>query len=272
MMKALWGSVLLFAAGALCGAETLIDAGKPADFNPKPAQIAADDEGNLIVVSNKEFISKKSIRVDGKKKYRVSFEYKNAEGNSAPAVVQVVAVPYTVTAKKPRRLWSGALNHIAKSETELVSAVEKGADEATFKGTEVWKSALRKKRPYTIAFGAKEGNKDLPNFSYYNVKSMRVDEDGNVVVKFQPKAKLKRAFPAGTRVRLHVHSTMRGVGRTVKAGNDWKTCSFDIQGICKDFSTKKWWRATRTARLLIFGNQTNKANKVLIRNLKLEAL
>lgn len=263
MKRFLCGSAFLAAAGLLCASETLIEIGRPDDFGSRPA-IAADADGNLIPESGKTYISKKSFPVDGEKKYVVSFEYRNGENNAAPASAAVVAVPYDAGG---RRIHGGYASYIRGSESGLVNAIKVGDSEAVISGNKAWSAAMKRKRSYAVAFNASKDLKDIPNFNLLNVKSQEVDADGNIVVKFTSKS--KRAYAAGTMVRLHNHG-WNGVGVVVKGGREWQKRSFPIQGFSDIAVGSKWWKGTKTARLAIYGDRNNGANEIQIRNLKLE--
>ena len=262
-MKALWCGAILMAAGVLCGGEVLIDAGTAEDFIAKP-ELETDDDGNFIPAPRQTYITRDGVTIDYKKKYRISFEYKAGDGNSGPATAAVVAIPYNV---KKRRIHGGNIAHVNGTEAEMIGELAKGGDEITIKPNKAWQAAMKRKRSYAVAFGARKDCKDLPNFNLLNIKTMRIDDEGNLVIKFTTKS--KRAWKEGTVVRLHQHG-MNGVGKTAKGTGEWQKMSFDIQGGSNQAVSNKWWRGTKTVKLGIYGDSKNGSNTILIRKLKLE--
>ena len=263
IMKALWCGAILMAAGMLWGGEVLIDAGTVDDFAANP-ELATDDDGSFIPAPRQTYITRDGIKIDYKKKYRLSFEYKNGSGNTGSATAAVVAIPYNA---KGRRIHGGNIAHVNGTEAAMIGELAKGGDEITIKPTKAWLAAMKRKRSYAVAFGARKDCKDLPNFNLLNIKSMRLDDEGNLIIKFTTKS--KRAWPAGTMIRLHQHG-MNGVGKTAKGTDEWQTMSFEIQGGSNQAASNKWWRGTKTVKLGIYGDSRNGANKILIRKLKLE--
>ena len=205
-MKAVCLSLVMLAAVGLCGGEVLIDAGKAEAFSAIPA-LKTDDEGNLIPAVGKTYITTQSIAVDGKKQYRISFEYKGGADNSGTAKAAVVAIPYDA---KGRRIQGGNVDHIVGSETTLAEDVPAGSDELILNANPAWSAAIGRKAIYAVGFGARKDYKDLPNFMVMGIKSQRVDENGRIVVKLSRKT--RSDCKAGLAVRLHRYG-WNGVGK-----------------------------------------------------------
>ena len=264
-MKALCWSLVMLAAAGLCGGEVLIDAGKADAFSAAPA-LKSDEEGNLIPAAGKTYITTQGITVDGKKQYRISFEYKGGADNTGVAKAAVVAIPYNA---KGRRIQGGNIDHIVGSETTLAEEVAAGSDELILNANPAWNAAIKRKAIYAVGFGARKDYKDLPNFMVMTIKSQRIDDDGRIVVKLYNK--IKSNCKAGLMVRLHRYG-WNGIGKVAKSSGEWQKMSFTITGWSNRAVADKWWRGSKTAKLAIYGDRQNGDNVILIRNLQLEEL
>ncbi len=264
-MKALCWSLVMLAAAGLCGGEVLIDAGKADAFSAAPA-LKSDEEGNLIPAAGKTYITTQGITVDGKKQYRISFEYKGGADNTGVAKAAVVAIPYNA---KGRRIQGGNIDHIVGSETTLAEEAAAGSDELILNANPAWNAAIKRKAIYAVGFGARKDYKDLPNFMVMTIKSQRIDDDGRIVVKLYNK--IKSNCKAGLMVRLHRYG-WNGIGKVAKSSGEWQKMSFTITGWSNRAVADKWWRGSKTAKLAIYGDRQNGDNVILIRNLQLEEL
>lgn len=263
-MKKIWfGGALLLAVGALYGGEVLIEASDPGDFGTNPV-MTADADGNLIPGSGKTYITAKSVPVDFDKKYVISFECKGGDDNTETAVAAVVAIPCDA---KGRRIHGGFVDRLPGTETTLAKEIKVGDTEAVISANKAWSAAMKRKSSYAVAFNVKKDFSDLPNRELLNVKSQKIDEDGNIVVKFTTKS--KRKYEAGTAVRLQRHG-WNGVGKVAKSGKEWQKITFTIQGTSDRALGTKWWPGTKSAKLGIYGDRRNGANEILIRNFKME--
>lgn len=255
----------MLAAVGLCGGEVLIDASKADAFSAVPA-LKSDEEGNLIPAAGKTHITTQGITVDGKKQYRISFEYKGGADNTGVAKAAVVAIPYNA---KGRRIQGGNIDHIVGSETTLAEDVPAGSDELILNANPAWSAAMKRKAVYAVGFGARKDYKDLPNFMVMGIKSQRIDDDGRIVVKLYNKT--KSDCKAGLAVRLHRYG-WNGIGKVAKSSGEWQKMSFTIKGWSNRAVADKWWRGSKTAKLAIYGDRQNGDNVILIRNLRLEEL
>jgi hypothetical protein len=178
-------------------------------------------DGKLCaVVDNKTYItSKKFTPVKAGKKYVLSGTFKSL--GKAPSKVYYGFICYD---KKKRQISSSQSNIIFGTATTLVKACKKGDKVLVFKANKKWK-----KGNYAIAFNAKDDFSDLPNRAIVYKITKVIPKGANMEVQLP--APLKKAYPAGTKVRKHTSAYGYYLYSTIcskKMPNSWKSYSASV--------------------------------------------
>ena len=147
-----------------------------------------------VVDNNKTITSKKLTPVKAGKKYILSGSFKSL--GKAKSKVYYGFICYD---KKKRQINSMHSNVIKGTATSLAKACKKGDKVLVVKANKKWK-----KGNYAIAFNAKDNFSDLPNREVVYKISKVVPKGADIEVQL-PKP-LRKAYPAGTKVRLHNNS------------------------------------------------------------------
>jgi len=175
-------------------------------------------DGKLCaVVDNRTYISsKKFTPVKAGKKYVLSGTFKSL--GKAPSKVYYGFICYD---KKKRKISTLHSNVILGTATTLAKACKKGDKILVIKANKKWK-----KGRYAIAFNAKDDFSDLPNREIVYKITKVIPKGANMEVLLP--APLKKAYPAGTKVRKHTSSYGSYLYTTIcakKMPNSWKSYS-----------------------------------------------
>ena len=147
------------------------------------------------VIDNKKHVtSKKFTPVKAGKKYILSGSFKSL--GKAPSKVYYGFICYD---KKKRQINSMHSNVIKGTATSLAKACKKGDKVLVVKANKKWKRGN-----YAVAFNVKDDFSDLPNREVVYKISKVVPKGADIEVQL-PKP-LRKAYPAGTKVRLHNNS------------------------------------------------------------------
>jgi len=144
-----------------------------------------------VVDNRKTILSEKLTPVKAGKKYLLSGSFKSL--GKAPSKVYYGFVCYD---KKKRQISTLNSNLVLGSATTLAKACKKGDKTLVIKANKKWKAGN-----YAIAFNAKDDFSDLPNREIVYKITKVVPKDGNMELQFA--AAVKKAYPAGTKVRMH---------------------------------------------------------------------
>ncbi len=136
------------------------------------------------------------------------------------------------------------------TETTLAADAVKDAKELSVVKNAEW----LKPKDSAVAFNVEDKYQDLPNFDLARVDKI-VDEGGQYKVTL--KTPLKKAYPAGTRIRLH---SPWGAPFYWVASDwmpaEWKQFSTSMKGEAQSGTPKdKFWKGTKYVRVFVwFGN------------------
>jgi hypothetical protein len=188
-------SALFMSSGLIAGEEVLFKWGADAQTLKKEwnGKIKYEDiDGKLCgVVDNKNTITtKKFIPVKAGKKYTLSGSFKSLGNETSRGYYGFITYD-----KKKRHIATINANTIPGSATTLARDCKKGDKTVLVKANKKWKINN------AVAFNAKDDFSDLPNYEIaYKILKI-VPENGNM--KLQLSATVKKAYPAGTKVRAH---------------------------------------------------------------------
>lgn len=194
-MKKLLFPVCVVALFSLGAAEVCMELNKPADWkNPKIVKAGSD----CLTVPSVQQISAKTFAVNKGKTYTISGEFRSTDASKTGARLLIGFSPLTADGK----VISATSVMMANTQLgELAEAAAPGAKQIKVKNVSAWKinSAI-----FQVAFNAKADFSDLPNFDLSPKLihgALAVDANGVATLKF--KTPLTKAYPAGTRIRLH---------------------------------------------------------------------
>jgi hypothetical protein len=168
------------------------------------------------VVDNKTYItSKKFFPIQAGKKYTLSGTFKSLGDKTSQVYYGFITYD-----KKKRQINPYNSNIISGSATVLAQACKKGDKTLVIKANKKW-------RPnYAVAFNVKDDFSDLPNYEVIYKVAKVVPKGDNM--ELQLSAAVKKAYPAGTKVREHttaygsyLYTTVTGA----KIPKTWKTYS-----------------------------------------------
>jgi hypothetical protein len=223
--------------------------------------VKAIENGEVEITGKATLISKKSFKIDPEKIYRISAEFKTAEGTPGMSYLG-----FLVRDEKGRQISAYVVNAVPNTQTEVLEAVAVTDTQIKIKDGSKWKFQPH----HRIVLNAADDYSDLPNNAMINVAIKEVKQDGDVYVVTLEKA-VGKAIDAGTKIRLHAGGGYLYTGSARKAGNDWMTLSGTIGGIAKfGWDPRSWPKSTATAEILILANWPNSEAKTLVRNIKVE--
>jgi len=153
-----------------------------------------DGKLTAVVDNRRNIISKKFTPVKAGQKYILSGSFKSL--GKSPSKIYYGFICYD---KKKQQISTFHSNVITNSATVLAKACKKGDKTLVIKANKKWK-----KGRYAVAFNAKDNFSDLPNreIVYRVVKVIPKGAD----MELQFSAPVKKAYPAGTKVRMHSSS------------------------------------------------------------------
>ena len=197
MKKTLLLAGLVLAAGSLYAVDTLIkedaENGK-ADFHGK-VEISDDAKNGkkaFLVKNHRAITSKKKFKIDPDKYYVVSVWVK-AVGEK-PSFAYLGIKPLD---DKGRYISSQHVSAHPGTITELAAPCKAGDTVIKIKDGSKWKAH----KHYVAAFNVEADKSDLPNRNVSDgIKSVEKKDDYYEVTLLKP---LKKAYPAGTKVREH---------------------------------------------------------------------
>lgn len=221
-------SMALLALGA--GAQTL-EFNTPEDWNWNKG---AFKDGVLTYQDQWRIVSPKMTKIDPTAQYKLNIEFK---GPAVPSKPLTLLAGFAVYDADKREIQPYEVVYVKGTETELAAPVAIGDTVLKLKNNPKWR-----KGAFFIAFNVKEDLKDLPNKEVMdgNVKETTA-KDGSIEMVL--KAPLKKAYPAGTRVRQHIYSSPLFVIYDPVTG-EWKKKDGSVSGISDGKNPNhngKWW-------------------------------
>jgi hypothetical protein len=250
-MKALFSiAVSALMAGGLFAAEALKPAAV-ADFKGWVKNIKPIENGVRLsgTYSSMRIETIKTIKVDTKKKYRISCEYRIAPG--AKSAARFYFAPVCI-GKDGKVLAATPQNAYPGTQTVLAAAAKKGDKVVKIKDGAKWVEQWG-----NIAFNAKADLSDLPNFDY--VPFSAVKKNGSVW-EVTLKSPLTKDYPAGTAVREQRDgASYRYMIAYQLPKAEWTKCSRVLTGEKPEAARgyeSAWRLGTVASGMIIFTNGT----------------
>ena len=153
-----------------------------------------DGKACAVVDNNKTILSKKWTPVQAGKQYNLSGSFKSLGKSQSKVYYGFICYD-----KKRRQIGTLHSNIISGSGTTLAKACKKGDKLLVLKANKKWK-----KGNYAVAFNAKDDFSDLPNREVAYKITKVTQKGGNI--ELQLHKPLKKAYAAGTKVRMHTAS------------------------------------------------------------------
>ncbi|MBR2373922.1 MAG: hypothetical protein IKA87_06795 [Lentisphaeria bacterium] len=231
------------------------------DLAGSVSDVKAIKGGFRINTQNRNFKlgSKKMIKIDPTKKYRVTCEMRQTPGKKSDGKLYFFIDSIDGA---NRSIVCDTVFAIPGSETVLAIHAKKGDKVIRVKDASKWKNKWSR-----VAFNAKADFADLPNFDLAVVTGIR--QHGSVW-ELTLKEPLKNDYATGTALRNHsAGATYRYLWGAVKPGEQWTKLDTVIQGVCREYEAgylKKWRPGVVNGRICFFINGSG--IDVEIRNLK----
>ena len=182
-----------------------------------------------------QFFSKDVFEINPDEQYAVRVKLR---GISPKARIWVVSKNYS---ESGRDFGPTAVDADFAARGHLDAYAHDGATTLKINGAEKWQAA---KRRSVLAFDVREDDSDLPNVSYYPVKSIAAD--GTVELR-KP---LRRGYSAGTAVRRHFENGPYDTLISAVLTPDFKVFRRNITGVsAKGREFTKWLRCTKKVRI-----------------------
>lgn len=256
---------MLLAAAFLCGAVFAGEVYKAEFSDLAPAKAVTLEDGAFRVQSKRVYVtSKKAFAVDPAKKYTVSGEFRFL--GTAPKYFYMGFAPLTA---KNRPIAPECFHAVPGTETTLAAPAAVGDRSIKVAGAEKWDS----KRSYcAVVFNVKDDFADFPNYTYAGTKKGSIKKEGDVW-EIELTAPLKKAYPAGTRVRQHLFggTFIYPVMKSGKFGSGWEKFSGTVTGMTKSTrSDKAFWPCTAKARVIVLTSGGADDSVLEFRNLTVE--
>ena len=261
-------STFFMASGLIAGEESLVKWSEDAEGMAKElsGKIKYEQlDGKLagVVDNKKNIVTTRLIPVEAGKKYILSGTFKSL--GEAPSKVFFGFICYD---KNKRQIHPLHSNIILDSVTSLASASKKGDKTLVLKANDKWK-----KGGYAVAFNVKDDFSDLPNreIVYKIIKVVPKGAD----MELQLSAPVKKAYPAGTKVRMHTGSCGRYLYTVIcgsKIPKEWKVYEGNVTLAEPGQIGWKYFRpGTAFVRILIMPNyQKKKDEKIAFKDLSLK--
>ncbi len=232
------------ACAGMVSAGDIFELKSPADLNI-PSRVKQNGEVFTMKGKSSGVSTKKSFDVDPAKTYKLSGDVRLAAGKAPNVYISLI--PKTATGRD-----IGAINVMVMKGTETELAAEAKAGDKVLKLKDGTKWTVKNKYPY-VAFDVKDAYADLPNFSVLPavVDSVKKTDAGWEITLQKP---LKRAYPAGTKVRQHTAggAYIYPLG-VFKPTAEWKERSGKLSGMYAEGNGgKKFWAGTKKVSVYFF--------------------
>ncbi|MDD5727285.1 MAG: hypothetical protein PHV59_01860 [Victivallales bacterium] len=189
------------------------------------AGLKNQSDGSLLMDKPNYYYSQDRLTVEPSKKYRLSGEFKLV--GSEPIKVIFSASPFT---EDDYRIAGLAVWVVPGTETELAADAKKGDSFIQVKDTSSWKVNPQLKSICLAVFYAdKSGQQsDLPNFETSPLISKFEPQKG--ITKVELKSPLRKSYPKGTGIRLHMERCFFGITLPFfKPSGQWEKHELVIQ-------------------------------------------
>ena len=256
----------VFLAGALlCGAVFAGEVYKADIKNLQPAGGIKEKDGSFSVQSKRAWVNGKGFfAVDPAKKYTVSGEFRFL--GTPP---RSFSLGLALLTAKNQPIPPASIHAVPGTETTLAAPAAVGDKSIKVAAAEKWDN----RTPVSAAvFNIKDGYADFPNYTYVATKKGSIKKAGDVW-EIELGEPLKKAYPAGTRIRQHLFGGTF-LYTTVKLRNfssDWQAFSGSVTGMTENArSDKQFWPRTAKARVIILTSGGADDSVLEFRNLKVE--
>jgi len=253
-IKGLFSAIILSVGMGLAAQDNVLNPQSPEDWMLDGNYVQSlnkttPEDGNALILKGKGIIySKEMINIEPAKKYRLSGFFKAASwAKNSGFYLGVQPYMENCLPLEPRNV-----NIVKGTETELAAACEAGDKVIKIKNGTAWKVS-----PYAyIAFNADTSGKytDLPNLEVTPQGGIDKVEKHDDLYEVTLKTPCDKAFPAGTKVRVHFDGPtfMYAAANYVTPGTEWKEFKGVISGeLGLGIQTNSWWKGTRKAKIII---------------------
>jgi len=256
----------VFLAGAfLCEAVFAGEVYKADIKDLQPAGAIKEKDGAFSVQSKRIWVNGKSIfAVDPAKKYTVSGEFRFL--GTAP---RSFSLGLALLTAKNQPIPPVTIHAVPGTETALAAPAAVGDKSVKVAAAEKWNS----KTPVgAVVFDIRDGYADFPNYAYVGMKKDSIKKEGDVweIGLGEP---LKKAYPAGTRVRQHLFggTFLYTTSKYRNFSSDWQKFSGTVTGMTENTrSDRKFWPRTAKARVIILTSGGKDDSVLEFRDLKVE--
>ena len=203
------------------------------------------------------------IKIDPAAQYIFEFEFKGPEKPSKPLKITASVTSYD---KNKKIIQPYHVLNVAGSEAKLSREAKIGDHELWLKDADAGKWSAR---PWaSIAFNAKENYADLPNRDIVNRNIRKIETSGNEL-KISLKTPMKKAYPAGTRVRQHIWSS-DVIVFTAPVNSNWTKKAGTVTGLLgvNPYEKGRFWRGAVYFRPAFSVSPVTK-DQVQIKNVRL---
>lgn len=258
--------VLFLAAAAVRGDIASRSSGPVGDWEKNPGLTVKSDGYGILSGGRAE--SRTGFSVNAFHTYRISGEFR-LNGNSAKTRLYFGVIPLDSEGREIRYYHVTPVPGMPLAE--LAAPLKKNDRAAILKGAEKWPA----RKTYLLAFGARKGNRDLPNFRLsppLASEGLVKQPDGTVKAVFSAPSKAEAA--AGTAVRLHQDGETyiyAGANRR-KITDQWQTFSGSFSLDPADGPGHALFPKTAAVKTVIFLTDAGKGEKLEFRNIRLDSI
>jgi len=251
-------SALFMASGLIAGEKTLVKWGADAktlqkEWSGKIKYEDLDGKFSAVVDSRSSVLLKKFIPVEAGKKYILTGTFKSLGEEKSK-----IYYGFICYGKKKKQIVTYHSNVILGSATTLAQECKKGDKTVVIKANKKWKAGSQ-----AVAFNAKDDFSDLPNRETAYKITKVVPEGENM--KLNLSAPVKKAYPAGTKVRQHTAAAGSYLYTTIvgnKMPKTWKTYSKSATlGKPGQMGWKFFRPGTAFVRIIILPNYAKKKDE-----------
>jgi hypothetical protein len=263
--KIMLGTVgLVIAAGTIVAGENLVKNGGAEDaaavkkWHISLSQNTEDKTGGKASFQGEAkniFASSQLIEIDPSKAYQLSGSFKSIGKDKGKCYLG-----FMLFNAKKRGI--GLANVISQkgSSTELAADAKAGDKVLKLKNCSKWNKKLIPRT--VIAFNTKEDYSDLPNYNL-SKSAVKLEQKGGIY-EVTLSSPIKKAFPAGTKVRAHLnyggYQYCAASNKTVPG--EWKKYSATVKGMEKTTnSNTKFWPGTKFVKVIAIINYGKKKDQ-----------
>ena len=204
------------------------------DFN-LPSRLEFSNEKICKVKQTSWFLSAKKYPIDPAKTYKISGEFRAAQGAKVSGVIRIGFYPAD---EKGHLISVINVNCVPQSETELAETANVGDTILKVKDASKWQA----KNYGYVAFDVDPSGKmrDIPCFTLSEAGIKRIEKSGNVweVELHKP---IKSAYAAGVAVREHLGGWGFQCSNPLVPAEDWSSLSWTVKPGQARKNTREQW-------------------------------